>query len=79
MSIDYHRLSYGGRGEIRTHDRLPDAGFQDRCIQPLCHSSASEITYITEVLRKMQVFSKKDQTLFYKTISTLFFCTKRFS
>ena len=29
----------GGRG-IRTPDELPHAGFQDQCIQPLCHSSA---------------------------------------
>jgi hypothetical protein len=30
----------GGGGEIRTHDRvLTYAGFQDRCIQPLCHPS----------------------------------------
>src|SRR5690606_10964896 len=31
----------GGGGEIRTLDRLLTyAGFQDRCIQPLCHPSA---------------------------------------
>ena len=34
-------LSYfGGEGGIRTHDRLLTyAGFQDQCIQPLCHLS----------------------------------------
>jgi hypothetical protein len=31
---------FGGGGEIRTLDRLLTyAGFQDRCIQPLCHPS----------------------------------------
>ena len=31
---------YGGGGEIRTLDKLLTyAGFQDRCIQPLCHPS----------------------------------------
>lgn len=29
----------GGSGEIRTHERFPVAGFQDRCNQPLCHAS----------------------------------------
>ncbi len=29
----------GGSGEIRTHERLPVAGFQDRCNRPLCHAS----------------------------------------
>jgi hypothetical protein len=29
----------GGSGEIRTHERFPVAGFQDRCIQPLCQAS----------------------------------------
>ena len=31
---------YGGGGEIRTlGGLLTHAGFQDRCIQPLCHPS----------------------------------------
>ena len=29
----------GGEGGIRTHGELPHAGFQDRCIRPLCHPS----------------------------------------
>gem|GEM_PF-4382511 len=29
----------GGGGEIRTHEGLRPAGFQDQCIQPLCHPS----------------------------------------
>ena len=29
----------GGSGEIRTHEGLPLAGFQDRCNRPLCHAS----------------------------------------
>ena len=33
----------GGSGEIRTHDGFPHAGFQDRCIQPLCHRPAVSI------------------------------------
>jgi hypothetical protein len=33
-------LTSGGGGEIRTLDKLLTyAGFQDRCIQPLCHPS----------------------------------------
>lgn len=31
----------GGGGEIRTHERLPVAGFQDRCNRPLCHTSST--------------------------------------
>ncbi len=31
-----------GRGGIRTHGGLPLAGFQDRCIQPLCHPTGVE-------------------------------------
>ena len=30
---------FGGSGEIRTHERFPVAGFQDRCNRPLCHAS----------------------------------------
>ena len=30
---------FGGSGEIRTHEPFRAAGFQDRCIQPLCHAS----------------------------------------
>lgn len=29
----------GGGGEIRTLEQFPIAGFQDRCLQPLGHSS----------------------------------------
>ena len=32
-------IVFGGSGEIRTHGGFPHAGFQDRCIQPLCHPS----------------------------------------
>ena len=33
-------LLFGGEGGIRTHERLQTfAGFQDQCIQPLCHLS----------------------------------------
>lgn len=35
-----HFRTIGGGGEIRTHERLPVAGFQDRCNRPLCHTSA---------------------------------------
>jgi hypothetical protein len=34
-------LRSGGSGEIRTHGRLPVAGFQDRCNRPLCHASGA--------------------------------------
>src|SRR5690554_1008542 len=33
------KIKNGGGGEIRTHGRLPFGGFQDRCLQPLGHSS----------------------------------------
>ena len=32
-------ITTGGRGGIRTHEELPLAGFQDRCLQPLGHPS----------------------------------------
>ncbi len=32
-------VGFGGRGGIRTHEWFPIAGFQDRCLQPLGHSS----------------------------------------
>lgn len=34
----------GGGGEIRTLERLPVDGFQDRCLQPLGHPSATDRT-----------------------------------
>lgn len=36
-----HLVAIGGGGEIRTHERLPVAGFQDRCNRPLCHTSCT--------------------------------------
>ena len=36
----------GGQTEIRTQERSRVAGFQDRCIQPLCHLSATEYVLI---------------------------------
>ena len=35
----------GGRGGIRTHGCLHIAGFQDRCIRPLCHPSRNNELY----------------------------------
>ncbi len=35
----------GGRGGIRTHGCLHIAGFQDRCIRPLCHPSGKGRLY----------------------------------
>ena len=35
----------GGRGGIRTHGCLHIAGFQDRCIRPLCHPSGKGKLY----------------------------------
>ena len=37
--LRWSRAVHGGSGEIRTHERLPVAGFQDRCNRPLCHAS----------------------------------------
>ncbi len=34
----------GGGGEIRTLERLPVDGFQDRCLKPLGHPSATSRT-----------------------------------
>ena len=39
-------LLNGGQTEIRTQERSRVAGFQDRCIQPLCHLSATEYVLI---------------------------------
>ena len=39
----------GGEGEIRTHGPVRASGFQDRCIQPLCH--LSDDSYLTGVSR----------------------------
>ena len=42
--MDLGMVCGGGIG-IRTLDRLQTyAGFQDRCIQPLCHPSAAKFT-----------------------------------
>ena len=38
----------GGQTEIRTQERSRVAGFQDRCIQPLCHLSANGMSLIIE-------------------------------
>lgn len=35
---------YGGGAEIRTLERFPVDGFQDRCLQPLGHPSATSRT-----------------------------------
>ncbi len=41
MLINNMGSNIGGGGEIRTHGRSPYDGFQDRCLQPLGHSSAT--------------------------------------
>ena len=38
-------ILYGGRGGIRTHERFPFAGFQDRCFRPLSHPSGGCARY----------------------------------
>src|SRR5690554_4573837 len=38
----FYRIA-GGSGEIRTHEGLPLAGFQDRCLQPLGHASCRKV------------------------------------
>ena len=44
------RTVYGGSGEIRTHERFPFAGFQDRCNRPLCHASKAYILTATRIV-----------------------------
>lgn len=39
-----YKENNGGGGEIRTLERLPVDGFQDRCLQPLGHPSATSRT-----------------------------------
>ena len=41
------KLLNGGQAEIRTQERSRVAGFQDRCIQPLCHLSALYVCHYT--------------------------------
>ena len=37
-------MIFGGEGGIRTHEGLQTlAGFQDQCIQPLCHLSEDKL------------------------------------
>ena len=37
-------MIFGGEGGIRTHEGLQTlAGFQDQCIQPLCHLSEGKL------------------------------------
>ena len=45
LKIDLNFLN-GGQTEIRTQERSRVAGFQDRCIQPLCHLSAGYVCII---------------------------------
>lgn len=39
MDINIRRLKSKGAGGIRTHGGVTHDGFQDRCINPLCHGS----------------------------------------
>ena len=41
VKCSYGKEHHGGGGEIRTHERLPVAGFQDRCLKPLGHTSVT--------------------------------------
>ena len=41
----------GGGGEIRTHERLPFAGFQDQCNRPLCHTSSARLPQASASVR----------------------------
>ena len=46
--MKFKLFQYGGQAEIRTQERSRVAGFQDRCIQPLCHLSANGMSLIIE-------------------------------
>ncbi len=46
------RFLFGGSGEIRTHEPFRVAGFQDRCIQPLCHASNGCEAYQSQEYRQ---------------------------
>ena len=46
--MKFELFQYGGQAEIRTQERSRVAGFQDRCIQPLCHLSANGMSLIIE-------------------------------
>ena len=46
----------GGRGGIRTHEWLPIAGFQDRCLQPLGHSSIEKPRYRRRIYARIWPF-----------------------
>ena len=41
---------YGGSAEIRTLGGSPLAGFQDRCFQPLSHTSAMAVHIKVDLL-----------------------------
>ncbi len=53
-------LASGGEGGIRTHGGLQTlGGFQDRCIQPLCHLSEGRIITGAEVESRTEPFGKR--------------------
>ncbi len=45
---------HGGRGGIRTHEAFRPAGFQDRCIRPLCHPSDGSAVYTIRIRLRTQ-------------------------
>ena len=50
---------FGGRGGIRTHERLRVGSFQDCCIQPLCHPSERwEVAILTKAFKDLKILSK---------------------
>ncbi len=56
---------FGGSGEIRTHDGFPHAGFQDRCIRPLCHFSAAKILLLRKIATQYVKYLENIYALFY--------------
>jgi len=50
-------INSGGEGGIRTHERLLTfAGFQDQCIQPLCHLSGFATAHCAGTGQMIQAF-----------------------
>ena len=62
FAATYFPKEDGGGGEIRTLGRLLTyAGFQDRCIKPLCHPSVASEVYNTDLKLQCNLFFKKNR------------------
>ena len=73
-------ISNGGEAGIRTLDRLQTyAGFQDRCIQPLCHlsvlrASLPELASGNKMSRAIFRYSLLKSTIFMTTGAIISLC-----